>query len=172
MQEKNNFKNRVNVGKGNKCGKSHDSRPCLFCQNVYYWCRKQGHYAKDCSTGKLMNNLVPKPPTKGRIFTLSGKEATQSLDMIKCICFLKNTLLIALFDSRATHSFISIDCVKKLNLSLSSLPSDLLISTPIGEKVSTSQDCLNCSILVKRKPFVIDLVCLPLTSIDIIIGMD
>ena len=86
--------------------------------------------------------------------------------------FIKNTLLIALFDSGATHSFISINCVKKLNLPFSSLPFDLSVSTPTGRKVSTSQTYLNCPILIEGKPFVIDLVCLPLTDIDIIIGMD
>ena len=59
-----------------------------------------------------------------------------------------------------------------MNLPLSSLPFDLLVSTPIGGKVSTSQACLNCPILVEGKPFVIDLICLSLTGIDIIIGMD
>ena len=182
MQKKNNLK--VNQGKGrqmpareplppcNKCGKSHGSKPCLFGQNICYRCGKPGHYAKDCNTGKPLNNPVFRPQTKGRVFTLSGEEATQSPDMIKGTCFLKNILLIVLFDSGAMHSFISIDCVKKLNLSLSSLPFDLLVSTPTGGKVSTSQACLNCPILVEGKPFVIDLVCLPLTGIDIIIGMD
>ena len=59
------------------------------------------------------------------------------------------------------HSFISIDYVKKLNLSLSSLPFDLLVSTPTEGKISTCLACLNCPILVEVKPFVIDLICLP-----------
>ena len=115
---------------------------------------------------------MPRPQTKGRVFTLSGEKTTQSPDMIKGICFLKHTLLIALFDLGATHSFISIDCVEKLNLSLSSLLFDLLVSTPTGGKVSTSQACLNCLILVEGKSFVVNLVCLSWISIDIIIGMD
>ena len=92
--------------------------------------------------------------------------------MIKDTCFFKNTFLIVLFDLGAMHSFISIDCVKKLNLPLSSLPFNLLVSNPTGEKVSTSQACLNCLILVEGKLFVINLVCLPLIGIDIIIGID
>ena len=88
MQKKNNFKSRVNAGKGkqmpireplplcNKCRKSHGPKPCLFGQNVYYRCGKLGHYAKACNTGKPLNNPMPKPQTKGRVFTLSGEEAT------------------------------------------------------------------------------------------------
>ena len=113
----------------NKCRKFHGSKPCLFGQNVCYRCGKPRHYAKDCNTRKPLNNLMLRPQTKGRVFTLSGEEATQSPDMIKGICFIKNTFLIALFDSRAMHSFISIDCVKKLNLPLSPLPFDFLVST-------------------------------------------
>ena len=146
MQKKNNFKSKVNPGKGrqmpakkplspcNKCGKFHSSKPCLFCQNVCYQCQKPGYYANDCNTRKPLNNPVPRPQTKERVFTLSGEEATQSPNMIKGTCFLKNTLLIALFDSRATHSFIYIDCVKKLNLPLFSLPLDLLVSIPTRGK--------------------------------------
>ena len=77
-----------------------------------------------------------------------------------------------MFDSGATYSFISIESMKELNLPLSLLPFDLLVSTPTGGKVSTSQACLNCPIWVEGKPSVIDLVCLPLIGIDIIIGMD
>ena len=62
--------------------------------------------------------------------------------------------------------------MKKLNLFLSSFTFDLLVSTPTRGKVSTSQAYLNCPILVEGKPFIIDLVCLPLTGIDIIFGMD
>ena len=121
---------------------------------------------------KPLNNLVPKPQTNGRLFTLSGEEATHSPDMIKGKCFLKNNLLLALFDSRAIHSFIFIDCVKNLNLPLSFLPYNLLVSSLTGKKVYTSQAYLKCPILVKGKSSVIDLVCLPLMGIDIIIGMD
>ena len=82
----------------NKCKKSHGSKPCLFGQNICYRCGKLGHYAKYCNTGKPLNNPMPRIQTKGRVFTLSGEEATQSLNMIKGTYFLKNTLLISLFD--------------------------------------------------------------------------
>ena len=86
--------------------------------------------------------------------------------------FSQSNLLIALFDSGAIHSSISIDYVKKLNLFLFSLPYDLLVSTSTRGKVSISQVYLNYPILVKEKSFVIDLVCLPLTGIDIIVRVN
>ena len=100
LQKKNNFKSKVNPGKGrqmpvreslplsNKCGKSHGSKPCLFGQNVRYRYGKPGHYAKDCNIGKPLNNPMPKSQTKRRVFTLSGEKATQSPD----IMFLSKTL--------------------------------------------------------------------------------
>ena len=184
IQTKNNFKNKVNPRKDkqipareplplcNNYGKSHGSKPCLFGQNICYQCKKPRHYAKDCNTEKPLNNLMPRPQTKGRVFTLSREYATQSSDMIKGIYFLKNALLIALFDSVAMHSFISIDCMKKLKLPLSSLPFDLLVSTFTRGKVSIYQTCLNSPILIEGKPFVIALVCLFFIGIDIIIRMD
>ena len=88
MQKKNNFKSKVNPGKGrqmsireslppcNKCGRSHGSKPCLFGQNICYQCRKSGNYAKDYNNGKPLNNPMPKLQTKGREFTLSGEEVS------------------------------------------------------------------------------------------------
>ena len=46
-----------------------------------------------------------------------------------------------LFDSGATHSFISYLCVEKPKLSVSSLNKDLVVETPTSGSVLTSDVC-------------------------------
>ena len=77
-----------------------------------------------------------------------------------------------LFDSDATHSFISCSCVGKLKLYVSSLNKDLVVKTPTSGFVLTSNVCLNCPMEISSRAFLIDLICFPLSQIDVILGMD
>ena len=51
-------------------------------------------------------------------------------------------ILTVLYNSNAIHSFISLDCVNKLQLPMSELPYDLLVSTPTNKPVRTSRVCM------------------------------
>ena len=77
-----------------------------------------------------------------------------------------------LFYSGATHSFISCSCVEKIKLFVSSLNKDLVVETPTSGYVLTSNMCLNCPVEIFGRKFLIDLICLPLSQIDVILGMD
>jgi len=81
-------------------------------------------------------------------------------------------LLDVLYDSGATHSFISHACVERLGLCTTELPYDIVVSTPTNEPVTTSQVCLKCPITVEGRSFMADLICLPLAHLDVILGMD
>jgi len=76
------------------------------------------------------------------------------------------------FDSGATHSFISCSCVEKLKLYVSSLNKDLVVETPASGSVLTSNMCLNCPVEIPSRKFFIDLICLPLSQIHVILGMN
>ena len=73
----------------------------------------------------------------GRVFTLNGAKASKSKDLIQGRCFINGISLLVLFDSGATHSFISCSCVGKLKLSVSSLNKDLVVETPTSGFVLT-----------------------------------
>ena len=77
-----------------------------------------------------------------------------------------------LFDSSATHSFISCSCVEKFKLLVSSLNNDLVVETPTSSHVLTSNVRLNCPVEISSRTFLIDLTCLPLSEIDVILGKD
>lgn len=70
------------------------------------------------------------------------------------------------------HSFISCECVDRLKLPTHHLSFDLLISTPTFDLVVTSNFCSKCLIVVNGREFCVNLICLPLSNIDVILGMN
>jgi len=103
---------------------------------------------------------------------MTSTEATQSGSLILDFCLLLGNRVLVLFDSGASHSFISHECVKRLGLSTRDLGCKLIVSTPASGQVSTNFVCVGCSIEVEGKRFKINLVCLPLEGLDVILGMD
>ena len=103
---------------------------------------------------------------------MSALEAAKSDELIQGKCIISETLLNALYDSGASYSFISLDCVRHLRLSISLLTLDIVVSTPTNNPVTTSQACLKCPISIDGRKFFVDLICLPLFQLDIILGMD
>ncbi|CAL0304657.1 unnamed protein product [Lupinus luteus] len=103
---------------------------------------------------------------------MNGSEAGDADGLIQGTCLVNDVPLFVLFDSGATHSFISCDCVKQLGLQVDSLPFDLIVSTPTNAHVILSTLCSRCPVVVNNRTFLIDLICLPLSQIDVILGMD
>jgi len=103
---------------------------------------------------------------------MNGTKAVQSEDLIQGKCIINGHLVNVLYDSGATHSFISHECVKHLKLPISLLPYDLTVSTPTNVLVTTSLACANCHICIGKRNFSINLICLPLSHLDIVLGMD
>jgi len=77
-----------------------------------------------------------------------------------------------LFDSGATHSFISDACVTKLSLKKRDLDCELLVSTSSSGQVATSSVCVGCLMKVVGRRFKVNLICLPMEGLDVILGMD
>jgi len=136
-------------------GGSGDSRKCFICD-------KSGHFANNCPENKSLG--VKKPAVSpaeraraaGRVFAMTTTEATQ----------------LVLFDSGATHSFISNACVGRLSLEKRDLGCQLFVSTPSSGQVATNSICVGCSLAVAGRRFKVNLVCLPFEGLDVILGMN
>lgn len=87
------------------------------------------------------------------------------------MCFINGVSLIIVIDIGATHLFISLDCVNKLNLELSSIIRSMVIDTLTNGSVTISLVCLNCPLTIYSKDFGVDLICLPLSQLDVILRM-
>ena len=77
-----------------------------------------------------------------------------------------------LYDLGVIHSFISSNCVNRLKLLMSELPYGLFICTPASKHVKTTRVCMRCPFQIDDRIFITDLTCLPLSSLDLILGMD
>ena len=77
-----------------------------------------------------------------------------------------------LYDSGATHSFVSDACVKKLSLLVCELQCELVVSTPVSGLVRTSSVCARCPVEVEGRKYKVNLICLPLQELNVILGMD
>ncbi|WJX89958.1 hypothetical protein P8452_71908 [Trifolium repens] len=146
-----------------KCGEfGHKADACkkkISCFN----CGEEGHKSPEC-----------KKPKKavGKVFALSGDGAEQVDNLIRGTCFIYDTPLIAIVDTGATHSFISFECMKRLNISVSEMLGCMEIETPASGSVTTQLVCRECPMTVFGKSFDMDLVCISLSGIDVIFGMN
>jgi len=55
---------------------------------------------------------------------------------------------------------------------VSSLNKNLIVETPTSGSVLTSNVCLSCPMEISGRTFVVDLICLPLSQIDVFLGMN
>ena len=58
------------------------------------------------------------------------EDVEKSEELIQDACEVNDKVLSVLYDSGASHSFISYSCVSALHLPISEIPYELLVSTP------------------------------------------
>jgi len=103
---------------------------------------------------------------------MTGAEATSSGNLVMGCCVIVGKNCCVLYDSGATHSFVSETCVQKLGLSVCELQYNLVVSTPASGLVRTSSLCARCPMEVEGCIFKVNLICLPLQDLEVILGMD
>ena len=95
-----------------QCEKNHGDRPCLVGQNVCFGCGKPSHKIYECLAKNPQSTL--RPQRQGRVFIMDVEEAKNSKNLIQDACEVNNKTLTVLYDSGATHSFISHNCATVL----------------------------------------------------------
>jgi len=87
-------------------------------------------------------------------------------------CMIADESLCVLYDSRATHSFVSIAYVERLGLLVRELQCELAVSTLASSLVRTSSLCARLSVEVEGRRYKVNLISLPLQDLEVILGMD
>ncbi|RDX74126.1 hypothetical protein CR513_46165, partial [Mucuna pruriens] len=166
-----------------KCGyHSHLERECADKKVTCFNYGKQGHITRSCTLPKR------KPPSVGRstqsrcsktitrVFAFSDVEASKFENLVKGTCFVNCYPLVVLFDcgvisiKNGITSPIKILDFPMLRLELfsSSLKYKPVIETHANSSIFTS----NCPLNVLNRDFLVDLICFPLSQLDIILDMD
>ena len=77
-----------------------------------------------------------------------------------------------MFDSGASHSFITASCVEYLGLEVETLEEPLHVSSPLGIRVNINQICLDCELEILGILLTLDLRVMYMLEFDGILGMD
>jgi hypothetical protein len=99
------------------------------------------------------------------------EEAQEAPDVVIGMFLINDTSAVVLFNSGASHSFISAVYVKKHNLPLALLRCQMIVSSP-GEDMPARQLSLKVNLKIKGVEFVANLIVLESKGIDVILGMD
>jgi hypothetical protein len=99
------------------------------------------------------------------------EEAQEAPDVVIGMFLVNDTSAVVLFDSGASHSFISTAYVGKHNLPLALLKCQMIVSS-LGGEMPTRQLCPKVYHKIKGVDFVANLIVLESKGIDFILGMN
>ena len=144
------------------------------------WCSylmmSLNHLRKDCpmQRGRVTNIKVTKPtpytskpqggaiqrqnPTSGRVFMINPREVENSSEVVTGNISIHSSLIHVLFDTGASHSFISITMYKNLHLDPRELNLEFCISLPTGNIIPCQTIYKNCPLSIEGNIFHANLI--------------
>ncbi|XP_027362440.1 uncharacterized protein LOC113870042 [Abrus precatorius] len=87
---------------------------------------------RGCLRAPVILSLEGVHPKRGAVEVVQDQAFSEGRSSASGKYIIKGQLLDVLFDSGATYSFVSLDCVKSLNLSVTELPCNVVMTTPKG----------------------------------------
>jgi hypothetical protein len=102
---------------------------------------------------------------------MTSVEAQQAPDVVLGMFLASSHPATILFNSGASHSFVSLSFVAKHSLPIATMKHTMLVSSPGGE-MRTKHICPAVSITIRGVDFPSNLILLESKGIDIILGMD
>ncbi|XP_072146438.1 uncharacterized protein [Setaria viridis] len=172
-------------------------RPNAPGGNTCYKCGEVGHYANACpkrsvpSTPVQNNNTPRQNPqaqqsrnvnqtpqraqgqqnfVRGKINHVDVDTAQEAPDVVLGMFLVNSAPASVLFDSGASHSFITAQYVAKHNIPISTMPRHMLVSSP-GGNMKASYRCNQVNLKIIGRDFPANLIVLESSGIDVILGM-
>jgi hypothetical protein len=101
---------------------------------------------------------------------VAAETAQEAQDFVFGMFLVNSTPTSVLFDSRASHTFISAEYVAKYSIPLCTMPSSMLVNSPGGNMRAVYQ-YLGVKIQIIGREFCANPIGLQSSGIDIILGM-
>ncbi|XP_057756032.1 uncharacterized protein LOC130975231 [Arachis stenosperma] len=137
-------------------------------QSGCFKCGLPGHIARDALVGE--SECEPESASRSSL-CCECQGCFQGGSFDEGICLIGDKSLVALYDTGASHSFISFAKVEELGLKVSELPFDLHVHTP-HQTIMTRSGCRQVGFKLEGRDFVHDLICLPMVGLEMILGFD
>ncbi|WVZ99383.1 hypothetical protein U9M48_044700 [Paspalum notatum var. saurae] len=123
-------------------------------------------------TTSTQSGKPPLPPAnRARINHVEAQEAQQATGVALGEFLVNSVKATVLFDSGASHSFISSSFVEKHNIPTIPLKKPLLTRTP-GADIPCQLGCVGVQILLRGVVFTANLIVIKSQDIDVILGMN
>jgi hypothetical protein len=145
-----------------------------------YNCGHDGHFAKECTTLRQsdVTQLQSHPNHPPRVIAaktsqvnyVSMAEIPKEESVLMGTFSLNGHPIVLLFDTGATHDFISKTCTQRYRLAIEPTNTPYMISTP-GGRVITKELVMHTPLNLAGKPFRTSLIVLDGQGIDVILGM-
>ena len=143
-------------------------------------CGQKGHYATKCTQRRLpppppirppSNAMVRHNPKQARVNLVNTAQAEESSDVIMGTLSVNSIPAKVLFDSGASHSFISRPFASKHELVFQELPRPLSVVSP-GALMNSNSLVPNVNIKMDDYSFLASPIVLGNSDIDLILGMN
>jgi hypothetical protein len=166
--------------------RTHPTQDLQQADRMCYNCGEQGHYTNRCPNPCTRVNrpaIATPAPTRGansipiaakqnyargRVNHVTIEEAQEAPDVVIGMFLVNNTSEVVLFDSGASHSFISAAYVGKHNLPLAPLRCQMIVSSLRGD-MPARQLCPKANLKIKGVDFAANLIVLESKGIDVIL---
>ena len=102
---------------------------------------------------------------QGRVFTLNPQEAQTTTNVVTGTFTIEHMHARTLFNSRATHSFISPYFAKKLSKESRKMENSLIISTPLQDSIVVDHMYPACLIEIENRKLPTNLIELPVLRV-------
>jgi hypothetical protein len=106
------------------------------------------------------------------VYALTPGDIAASNSVVSGTLHISSGRAFVLFDSEATHSFVSNCFAKACCLESEALDINLAVATPIGSTILCTSIVKNCPIQVEGNIMPANLVVFEMSGFDIILGMD
>jgi hypothetical protein len=148
--------------------------------NTYFTCGQSRHYAKQCPTNNGKQSADHKPQVNhlgcrnfnhGCVHHISTEDVCEAPDIVLGMFSINNIPAIILFDSGASHSFISRNFATMQKFSPSLLDKIMVVQSP-GSMLRTNIVYKDLEISIHGVQFPATLVAIESSGLDVILGMD